>query len=184
MLNLFTITLYLHKSNKINNILSLYHKQMFVIENITKCTLCCFVWYNTENFTSKFKFSLQMNVPCSRKWKFCTTVNGHVTGLWLSLRDAVTYNTCHRWAHKIKKRLCTSIKMLWANNYMWIPCQLKWQNGDIPVNTTMITTFMIKIKCNSSESAYSSQNLIYQCQTCNIKLNGLLKNNLICYVNA
>ena len=54
-----------------------------------------------------------------------------------------------------------------------------WQNGDIPVNTTMITTFMIKIKCNSSESAYSSQNLIYQCQTRNIKWNGLLKNNLI-----
>lgn len=53
------------------------------------------------------------------------------------------------------------------------------QNGDIPVNTVMITTFMIKIKCNSSESAYSSQSLIYQCQTCNIKLNGLLKNNLI-----
>ena len=127
-----------------------------------------FCLIHRENFTSKFKFSLQMNVPCSRKWRFCTTVNGHVTGLWLSLRDAVTYNTCHQWAHKITKRSCTSIKMLWVNNYMWIPCLLD-----------MITTFMIKIKCNSSESAYSSQNLIYQCQTRNIKWNGLLKNNLI-----
>lgn len=54
-----------------------------------------------------------------------------------------------------------------------------WQNGDIPVNATMITTFMIKIKCNWSKSTYSSQSLIYQCQTCSIKLNGLLKNNLI-----
>ena len=151
MLNLFTITLYLHKSNKINNILSLYHKQMFVIENITKCTLCCFVWYNTENLTSKFKFSLQMNVPCSRKWKFCTTVNGHVTGLWLSLRDAVTYNTCHQWAHKITKRLCTNIKMLWVNNYMWIPCQL-----DKMVTFLWIPQWLL-IKCNSSKSAYMLQ---------------------------
>ena len=69
---------------------------MFVIENITKCTNYAVCLIHTENLTSKFKFSLQMNVPCSRKWKFCTTVNGHVTGLWLSLRDAVTYNTCHR----------------------------------------------------------------------------------------
>ena len=38
MLNLFTITLYLHKNNKINDIILLYHKQMFRIENITKCT--------------------------------------------------------------------------------------------------------------------------------------------------
>ena len=174
----FTITLYLHKNRKY--IILLYHKQMFIIENITKCTLCCFVWYNTENFTSKFKFSLQMNVPCSRKWKFCTTVNGHVTGLWLSLRDSVTYNTCHQWAHKIKKRLCTSIKMLWVNNYMCIPCLLDKIKGDIPMNTAMITTFMIKIKCNWTEFTYSSQSLICQCQTCNIKLNGLkLKNNLV-----
>ena len=37
-----------------------------------------------------------MNVPCSRKWKFCTTVNVHVTALGLSLMDSVIYNTCHR----------------------------------------------------------------------------------------
>lgn len=85
-----------------------------------------FCLIHTENLTSKFKFSLQMNVPCSRKWKFCTTVNGHVTGLWLSLMDAVTYNTCHQWAHKITKRLCTSIKMLWVNNITcewWHSCE-------------------------------------------------------------
>lgn len=118
----FTITLYLHKNRKY--IILLYHKQMFVIETLQNVQIMLFCLIHTENLTSKFKFSLQLNVPCSRKWKFCTTVNGHVTGLWLSLRDAVTYNTCHRWAHKITKRLCTSIKMLWVNNYMWIPCQL------------------------------------------------------------
>ena len=145
-----------------------------------KMYIMLFCLIHTENLTSKFKFSLQMNVPCSRKWKFCTTVNGHITGLWLSLMDAVTYNTCHRWAHKITKRLCTSIQMLWVNNYMCIPCLLDKIKGDIPMNTAMITTFMIKIKCNWSEFTYSSQSLICQCQTCNIKLNGLkLKNNLI-----
>lgn len=55
-----------------------------------------------------------------------------------------------------------------------------WQNGDVPVNTAMITKNASEaIKCNWSKSTYSSHSLIYHCQTCNIKLNGLLKNNLI-----
>jgi len=91
--------------------------------------LFCFI--HTENFTSKFKFSLQISVPCARKWKFCTTVKVHVTGLWLSLTASVTYNTCHRWAHKIKKRLCTSIKMLWVNNITCAShvCFTKWRHS-------------------------------------------------------